>query len=210
MLRNDDDDDDDESFRTQSPCLSVNETTRSSISGDETTFMSPTQSRRAKKKKRTTEAMSELETSFLELAKAQSSRLNSRDNEQPTRDATDAFFESCSLRAKQLPKYKQSWLQLQVSMLLYAAETDDNLPPVMSSMAYPFEPRQVYQHPQTYTQLSPVQENLHQEHVSVLPVYTYQTNTSCEYAGCNETNSQIHATQGSGLDILTEAMSHLE
>ena len=75
MFRNDDDHDDDESFRTQSPCLSVNETTHSSMSGDETTFRSPTQSRRAKKKKRTTEAMPEFETSFLELAKAQASRL---------------------------------------------------------------------------------------------------------------------------------------
>ena len=145
-----DGDDGDQSSRTQSPCLSVNETTPSTISGDETTSRSPTQSRRAKKKKRTTEAMPEFETSFLELAKAQASRLNSRDDKQPTRDATDAFFESCSLRVKQIPKYKQSWLQMQVSMLLYAAETSDNLPPVMSSMAYPLEP----QHPQTYTQLS--------------------------------------------------------
>ena len=87
-----DGDDGDQSSRTQSPCLSVNETTPSTISGDETTFRSPTQSRRVKKKKITTEDMSEFETSFLELAKAQASRLNSRDDEQPTRDATDALL----------------------------------------------------------------------------------------------------------------------
>ena len=45
-----------------------------------------------------------------------------------TRDAMDAFYESCSLRTKQLPKSKQGWLQMQVSMLLYAAESGENVP----------------------------------------------------------------------------------
>ena len=93
---------------------------------------------------------------------------------------------------------------MQVSMLLYAAETDNNLPPVMSSMAYPFEPRQVYQHPQTYTQLSPVQENLYQEHMSVLPDKLR--------AVCWLQRDQFADTCNAGLRtyILTEAMSSLE
>lgn len=46
----------------------------------------------------------------------------------------DAFFESCALRANDLPKAKQGWLQMQVSTLLYTAENSHNLPPPGSMM----------------------------------------------------------------------------
>lgn len=38
----------------------------------------------------------------------------------------DAFFESCAMRAEQLTRAKQAWLQMQVSTLMYNAEFMDD------------------------------------------------------------------------------------
>ncbi|KAH3792149.1 hypothetical protein DPMN_145640 [Dreissena polymorpha] len=44
--------------------------------------------------------MSAFETSFLEMAKAQASKLEKQGKKEEERHPMDAFFESCALRAK--------------------------------------------------------------------------------------------------------------
>jgi len=65
--------------------------------------------------------MTDFESSFLELTKAQSQRLSQQTHRKP-RNAMEAFFESCSIRASELNKATQGWLQMQISVLLYNAE----------------------------------------------------------------------------------------
>lgn len=192
----------DQSSVIQSPSPSLRETPPNSVYVEESTFKNPTESRRPKKTKKCTASMTEFETSFLAIAKAQASRLNTLEYEQPKRDAVDAFYESCALRTKQLPKNKQLWLQMQVSMLLYTSETSDSLPPFMP---YPCQTHHSYPHQQAYNSNQlPIPEYINQQG-SGLSDIAYNKN---DFSAGNENSSQI--THTTGLDILSVAMQSLE
>ena len=85
---------------------------------------------------------SPLESSVAKLADMQSKLLEKLEKQTQKfehRDQLDSFFESCALRAKNLNKAKQGWLQMQVSMVMYQAENNET----------PTKPITVITHPAT-------------------------------------------------------------
>ena len=67
------------------------------------------------------------------------------ENRQEAQDRTaeDAFFESCSIRMRNLPPQSRSYLQLQISQLFFNAE-NPQLPPVQVT---PKPPNPIASHP---------------------------------------------------------------
>lgn len=65
---------------------------------------------------------SSLESAFVEMVKVYKKRCDER-NQVVKRDPEDAFFESCSLRVKKLPTAVRGLIQVQISEILYHAET---------------------------------------------------------------------------------------
>ena len=126
-----------------------------------------------KKKK---DQMSPFETTFLDLAKSQSNRLDREYEKEKSRNAMDAFFESCALRARELSKTKQGWLQTQVSMLIYTAENTDTLPlpgQFMWNQSNAFPSQQLVQS-QPFLAQAPIQSNPFQPQ-STAQRYSFQT-----------------------------------
>lgn len=159
---------------------------------------------RNKAKRRKLDRMSTFESSFLELAQAQSLRLDRKQERHPL----DAFFESCALRAKQLSREKQSWLQLQISMIMYNAESNAIMPQsgythAMNSFGYPIAAQNIGLPSDIVPQsVTPPISQEHGFHRTCMSTCSYENNPM--YAADNQTEPQ------SGLDILSAAMGALE
>jgi len=158
--------------------------------------------------------MTEFEENFMQFARQQSSRLELATKAQPERHPMDAFFESCSLRAKQLSKETQGWLQMQFSTLLYSAECAEK----QSVMQQNLTTTQSFDHSLGSTATSFVSQDVTQHHL-IAPLLRTPTATVPCTSGQASQERLVCSTPGdsdltdspqSGLDILGNAMAALQ
>lgn len=195
-------DDEEEAIRTRYISPTIDQIHASPNSDQETTINNPSQSGsraqvqkstpRPPKRKKSLEKMSAFESSFVKLAQAQSERLERQQQRHPM----DAFFESCAMRAKQLTRAKQAWLQMQVSALMYNAEFLEDSGSRQPTYSGLYEPGASYTHHQFYP-----------ANTATSPPVTGSEDTSLvtppPYQG------QVEAPL-SGLDMLSQAMTSLQ